>query len=95
MAGKELKDCFAEVIDEFTINYLGLNVNHNLSITPKVHIIINHLKEYCVSTGLSLGSCTDQTVELVHQVVIQDSQIQSTTWNITKVKSMVKSFMKV
>ena len=69
MAAKELKECFAEVIDEFTINYLDLNVNHNLSITPKVHIKINQLKEYCVSTGLSLGSCTDQTVESVHQVV--------------------------
>ena len=69
MAGKELKNGFAEVIDEFTLNYLSLNVNHNLSITPKVHIIINHLKEYCMNTGLSLGSCTDQTVESVHQVV--------------------------
>ena len=69
MAAKELKECFAEVIDEFTLNYLSLNVNHNLSITPKVHIIINHLKEYCVSTGLSLGRCTDKIVESVHQVV--------------------------
>ena len=69
VAGRKLKDGFEEVIDRFSINFLNLNANHNVSITPKIHIIINHVKEYCRRTKCSLGSCSDQTIEAVHQVV--------------------------
>ena len=42
VAGKDLKEGYEEVIDRFTVNFLNLNSNHNVSITPKVHIIMAH-----------------------------------------------------
>ena len=69
VTGKDLKEGYEEVIDRFTVNFLYLNSNHNVSITPKVHIIMAHLKDYCNETGKSLGSCSDQTIEAVHQLV--------------------------
>ena len=50
VSGKELKSDYSEVIDRFTLNFLALNTNHRVSVTPKVHIIMEHLKDYCQET---------------------------------------------
>ena len=69
VSGKELNSDYSEVIDRFTLNFLALNTNHRVSVTPKVHIIMEHLKDYCQETGNALGACSDQTIEAVHQLV--------------------------
>ena len=39
--------------------------------TPKIHIIMEYIADYCHEFGVSLGHCSDQTIEAVHQVVNQ------------------------
>ena len=43
-----------------------LKEEFNLPITPKLHIIFEHLPEYFESTGKTLRKRTDQTVEATH-----------------------------
>ena len=50
---------------------MALYVNHGLSLTPKIHIIMEHIADYCHEFGVSLGQFSDQTIEAVHQVVNQ------------------------
>ena len=71
VASRKLKPDFKEVIDNFSLNYMALHVNHGLSLTPKIHIIMEHIADYCHEFGVSLGHCSDQTIEAVHQVVNQ------------------------
>ena len=71
VASRKTKLDFKEVIDNFSLNYLALHVNHGLSITPKIHIIMEHIADYCHEFGVSLGQYSDQTVEAVHQFVNQ------------------------
>ena len=50
---------------------MALHVNLDLSLNPKIHIIIEHIADYCHEFGVSLGQCSDQTVEAIHQAVNQ------------------------
>ena len=57
VGGKTLKADFKNAIDDFTINFLNLNVNHAVSTPPKAHIIMEHVKTFCEQRGKSLRAC--------------------------------------
>ena len=66
---KILKPTYKTILREFSEVIHTLQENYNLSITPKLHIVIDHLQTYLDETSKSLGECTDQTIEALHQVV--------------------------
>ena len=46
--GMELEDGWQQSIHEFTVAYRGLE---NVSVTPKVHLIMHHLKDFFMLKG--------------------------------------------
>ena len=55
-----------EVIKSFENAYMCLKEKFNISITNKVHIIIDHLSDYLKENKTTLRSTTDQTIESTH-----------------------------
>lgn len=58
----DLSPKFVEFIDEFKEAYLALNI----SVTPKVHAVFFHVKEFCTAHKKGLGFCSEQAMEAVH-----------------------------
>ena len=57
-----LKPTFKTSIKEFRTSYLSLGI----SVTPKVHAIINHVEEFCTKQEKGLGIYSKQAMESVH-----------------------------
>lgn len=53
---------FAKLIDNFKKSYLDLGI----SVTPKVHCIFVHVKEFCKKHQVGLGIFSEQAFESVH-----------------------------
>ncbi|PAA75279.1 hypothetical protein BOX15_Mlig024734g1, partial [Macrostomum lignano] len=60
--GQELAPDFGERIENFGAAYLALG----LTVTPKVHVFLCHVSEFCHRTGRALGACSEQAVESAH-----------------------------
>lgn len=60
--GVRLEPNFKETIDQFADAYKELNIN----VTPKVHAVFHHVKEFCDLTNTGLGQWSEQTGEAVH-----------------------------
>lgn len=60
---------YAGIINRFSNKWFILADKFNLSTTPKLHIIIDHLEEYYSDTNLSLVKTSDQLIENMHQYV--------------------------
>ncbi len=60
--GQILKPNCGDCIDRFKQNYQDLS----LTITPKIHVVFDHVREFCTETGKSLGSYSEQASESVH-----------------------------
>ena len=70
MVSKEiLPNNYANVINKFSIEWFILADKYELSTTPKVHIITDHLEEYFDITSFSLVETSDQLIENMHQYV--------------------------
>lgn len=60
--GVQLKETFETSIDKFKKNYLNLNI----TVTPKMHVVFHHVKDFCKKHGTGLGFFSEQAVESVH-----------------------------
>ena len=70
MISKEvLPNDYKAVINHFANKWFILSDKFQLSTSPKIHIIIDHLQEYFDATGLSLVKTSDQLIENMHQFV--------------------------
>ena len=58
-------------------SYLHLEI----SITPKVHAVFHHIKDFCSKTAKGLGVYSEQAMETVHFDFLQ-------TWANYKVKNI-------
>ena len=56
-------------INDFSVAWVNLSKKFNISTTPKVHIIMDHLSDYFEMTNLSLRKTTEEVVESMHQFV--------------------------
>ena len=59
---------YCEVIDNFTRSWCNLSTKFNLSTTPKIHILTDHLCDYFDDSDLSLIKVTDEIIESSHQL---------------------------
>ena len=64
---------------------MKLNKEFKVPVTPKLHIIFEHLPEYFELTGKTLRKKTDQTVESIHAKL--DKFIRSHNYQIRDVNS--------
>ena len=69
LCGRVLKENWKESLASFEENILFLHGKYSLSITPKLHILMDHVGDYIEMTGKPLGYISDQTVEKCHQLV--------------------------
>ena len=70
MCSKEvLPENLTAIINRFTNGWYTLADKFNLSASPKLHIIIDHLDEYYCDTNLSLVKTSDQLIENMHHYV--------------------------
>ena len=60
--GDELKDDYALKIKKFAAAYQDLRIN----ITPKIHVVVYHIKEFCSLTKRGMAPWSEQTVETLH-----------------------------
>lgn len=72
--GLELEENYCESIDQFKTSYLDLGKD----VTPKIHAIFFHVRDFCMKHKKGLGFFSEQAMESVHF----DFQ---TTWNDYKV----------
>ena len=75
--GKHLHENYVDLINTFKCNYLNAGIN----VTPKVHAVFHHIKEFCQFSQSSLGPYSEQASEAVHYDFQQ-------TWKNYKIKSM-------
>ncbi len=61
-SGGDLADYFKEAIDRFKRAYLALN----LTVTPKIHVIFDHITQFCEEKKSGLGKFSEQASESVH-----------------------------
>ena len=67
--GKELLHGWQSTIKEFKYRWKICNKKFRLSITPKIHIIFDHLEDQLNITKRGLGRKTDQLIETTHAYV--------------------------
>lgn len=60
---------YVKVIDDFSNSWYKLAHKYNLSTTPKIHIILDHLCDYFDDCEVTLKTVTDELVENIHQYV--------------------------
>ena len=60
--GNELKEGYEDKIQAFRNSFTALGI----SITPKVHCVFRHVKEFCEMKGCGLGVYSEQVVEASH-----------------------------
>ena len=59
---------YQEVIDEFKTAWYALVEEYpNVSTTPKIHILLDHLEDYFDLTNITLRKVTDELCENMHQ----------------------------
>ena len=69
VSGRKLAPNYEALIDQYCSSVHLLNEKFNLTFTPKFHTIESHLTFYFQQRGKSLGLCTDQLIEAMHQYV--------------------------
>ena len=60
---------YSSIINHFKSDYLVLVRHFNVSVSNKLHIIFDHLKDYFDGTKLSLVKTSDELIESMHQFV--------------------------
>ena len=64
--GRVLSDTFQTDITNFSLCLRDLSSLDLLSITPKMHIVVHHVREWCERTGEGLGLHSEQAGEAAH-----------------------------
>ena len=59
--GQDLEESFLMDIEAFRQAYLALGIN----ITPKVHIVFDHVAEFCQRNGKGLGFFSEQARQVL------------------------------
>ena len=85
VCGKLLSANYKSVFKNFRETFMFLHTTYGLSLTPKLHIIFDHVEEYIDESGKSLGFVTDQTVEAAHQIV--DKRFKSSGYFVNNVSN--------
>ena len=60
---------YQEVIDNFRSSWFKLTDEYDISTTPKIHILLDHLEDYFDLTNITLKKVTDELCENMHQVL--------------------------
>ena len=63
---KDVDPNHREIVKKFENSVMILHKEYQVPITPKLHIIFEHLPEFFEYTGKTLRKRTDQTVESTH-----------------------------
>ena len=69
ICGKVLGENCEKSLADFEDIIMFLHGKYALSITPKMHIMIDHVGDYIRMTGKPLGYISDQTIEHSHQIL--------------------------
>ena len=69
VVGLNLPKNWQKSLRSFSQAWQTLHQEHGVSITNKVHIIMDHVQEYILSTGKGLGRVSDQIVEACHSAL--------------------------
>ena len=62
--GSDLEDDFLDKIQQFQDSYLAIP---NASVTPKIHVVFHHIKDFVNRHMSPLGIYSKQVVEATHQ----------------------------
>ena len=62
--GSDLEDDFLDKIQQFQDSYLAIP---NASVTPKIHVVFHHIKDFVNRHMSPLGIYNEQVVEAAHQ----------------------------
>ena len=62
-----LSSNYQKVIDDFRSSWYKLTDEYNISTTPKIHILLDHLEDYFDESNMTLIKATDELVENMHQ----------------------------
>ena len=68
-------------IEELRKKWLNLYKKYGISITNKVHRLIDHVEDFISVTGNSLGRCNDQLIEAVHSYMNKRLVLSPTIFN--------------
>ena len=60
---------YTQTLDQFSDAWFILSSKFNVSTTPKIHIILDHLCDYFDEMEMTLKSVTDELTEQMHQFV--------------------------
>ena len=60
---------YKKIINDFSSSWHRLKKSFNISTTPKLHIIIDHLIDYFDLTEMDLRKTTDEVTEAMHSYV--------------------------
>ena len=60
---------YPEILDKFASAWYKLKEKFEITTTPKMHIILDHLEDYFNETDMTLLKTTDEIVEGFHQIV--------------------------
>ena len=82
---KEVNPNHREIINKFEMSMMKLHEKFAVPITPKLHIVFEHLSEYFEMSGKTLRKKTDQTVEATHSKF--DNFIRAHNYKIRDVES--------
>ncbi len=69
--GQTLKPNFGDCIDRFKQKYQELS----LTITPKIHVVFDHVREFCMETGKSLGPYSEQASDQKCSCQLQENMV--------------------
>ena len=58
---------YHQVIDKFRSTWFTLSNEHNISTTPKIHILLDHLEDYFDEKNVTLIKSTDELCGQMHQ----------------------------
>ena len=58
---------YQRVINEFRSTWYRLTDEYDISTTPKVHILLDHLEDYFDITNMTLRKVSDELCENMHQ----------------------------
>ena len=58
---------YPKVIDEFREKWYKLTEEYDVTTSPKIHILLDHLEDYFDVTSTTLIKTTDELVENMHQ----------------------------
>ena len=82
---KDVDPNHREIVKKFENSVMILHKEYKVPITPKLHIIIDHLPEFFDYTGKTLRKRTDQTVESTHSKF--DKFVKIHNYQVRDVKS--------